>query len=90
MLMYHSDELKVLATELQSLLQAKCGTTRFAEVYAQVRSGIIAVRDERRAARAVLSVKDPRASAVRKRKKQEKLKEVKKGRKKRKSLVSQM
>ena len=78
-----TDELKRLATELQTMLQSKCGTTRFAEVYSQVRKGIVAVRDERRAARAVLVVKDPREAARRKRKKHEKGKEAKKGRKKR-------
>lgn len=48
------DDLKVLAQELQDLLQAKIGTTNFAAAYNQIRQGALSIRRERKAARAML------------------------------------
>ena len=47
------DELKTLAVELQELIQGKVGTTKFAEVYSRIRQNAVAVRRERKTARAV-------------------------------------
>ena len=47
------EEVKTVAVELQDLLQAKVGTTKFSEVYNRVRQGVMSVRRERKSARAV-------------------------------------
>ena len=49
----HMEEVKTVAVELQDLLQAKVGTTKFSEVYNRVRQGVMSVRRERKSARAV-------------------------------------
>lgn len=41
-------ELKTLAAELQDLVQAKVGTTKFAGVYNEIRQHVVGVRRERR------------------------------------------
>lgn len=46
-----SDELKTLAVELQDLVQAKVGTTKFANTYSRIRQGVITVRRDRKTAR---------------------------------------
>lgn len=46
-------ELKTLAAELQDLVQAKVGTTKFAGVYNEIRQHVVGVRRERRNARVV-------------------------------------
>lgn len=50
------DELKTLGQELQTLVQEKVGTTKFAPVYNDIRQGILNIRQERKAAR-VLQVR---------------------------------
>ena len=45
--------LKAFATELQDLLQAKVGTTKFTTVYSRIRQSVLNTRRERRAAKAV-------------------------------------
>lgn len=46
-------ELKTLAAELQDLVQAKVGTTKFAGVYNEIRQHVVGVRRERRNARVI-------------------------------------
>lgn len=46
-----SDELKTTAIELQDLVQAKVGTTAFAQAYNRIRQGAVRVQQERRVAR---------------------------------------
>ncbi|KAH8110477.1 hypothetical protein DFH11DRAFT_1547369 [Phellopilus nigrolimitatus] len=60
------NELKTLAAELQDLVQAKVGTTKFASVYNQIRQKVVSVRQERRAARVVQTAVDPQSAAKRK------------------------
>ncbi|THH09644.1 hypothetical protein EW145_g1873 [Phellinidium pouzarii] len=60
------DELKTLASELQDLVQAKVGTTKFANVYNRIRQGVVSVRRERRTARVVQVTTNPQAAAKRK------------------------
>ena len=45
------DDLKATAIELQDLVQAKVGPTKFANVYNTIRQGILSVRRERKTAR---------------------------------------
>ena len=45
--------MKTLAAELQDLVQAKVGTTKFAGVYNEIRQHVVGVRRERRNARVV-------------------------------------
>ncbi|KAF9222298.1 hypothetical protein BS17DRAFT_735750 [Gyrodon lividus] len=60
------DELKTTAAELQDLLQAKVGTTTFANAYNGIRQGVLGVRQERRVARVTKATTDPQAAAKRK------------------------
>ncbi|KIJ13504.1 hypothetical protein PAXINDRAFT_100613 [Paxillus involutus ATCC 200175] len=60
------DELKTTAVELQDLLQAKIGTTTFANAYNSIRQGVLSVRQERRVARVTKVTTDPEAAAKRK------------------------
>ncbi|CAL1711913.1 unnamed protein product [Somion occarium] len=79
----HMDELKTLAIELQDLLQNKVGTTKFSNVYNQIRQNVLTVRRERKTARAVQVVAHPEASAKRRMQKNV----LKKDSRKRKSQV---
>jgi U3 small nucleolar RNA-associated protein 20 len=49
-----SDDLKATAQELQDLVQSKVGTTKFLAIYGQIRQGTLAIKKERKAARATL------------------------------------
>ncbi|KAF9234002.1 armadillo-type protein [Melanogaster broomeanus] len=60
------DELKTTAAELQDLLQAKIGTTTFANAYNGIRQGVLSVRQERRVARVTKASTNPEAAAKRK------------------------
>ncbi|KAG6897519.1 hypothetical protein C0992_000745 [Termitomyces sp. T32_za158] len=60
------DEVKILATELQDLLQGKVGATRFSTTYNQIRQSVLEVRRGRKAARAMQAVINPEAAARRK------------------------
>ncbi|KAI0657631.1 armadillo-type protein [Cubamyces menziesii] len=60
------DELKTLAIELQDLVQAKVGTTKFANVYNTIRQKVLEVRRDRRTARVVQTTTNPAAAAKRK------------------------
>ncbi|KIP04981.1 hypothetical protein PHLGIDRAFT_170606 [Phlebiopsis gigantea 11061_1 CR5-6] len=62
----HMDELKTLAIELQELVQAKVGTTKFAEVYSRIRQSVLGVRRERKTARAVQAATNPAFASKRK------------------------
>lgn len=46
-----TEELKTTAIELQDLVQAKVGTTVFANVYNRIRQGVVSVQQARRVAR---------------------------------------
>ncbi|CCM06042.1 uncharacterized protein FIBRA_08288 [Fibroporia radiculosa] len=59
-------ELKSLAVELQDLVQAKVGTTQFANVYNRIRQGVLSVRRERRNARMVQATTNPELAAKKK------------------------
>ncbi|KAI6100638.1 armadillo-type protein [Pisolithus sp. B1] len=60
------DELKATATELMDLVQAKVGTTTFANVYNRIRQNVLSIRQERRVARATQAMTDPQVAAKRK------------------------
>ena len=47
------EELKTLALELQEMVQAKVGTTKFATVYGRIRQQVVGIRRERKVDRAV-------------------------------------
>ncbi|KAL0955556.1 hypothetical protein HGRIS_001795 [Hohenbuehelia grisea] len=47
------DELKLLATELQDLVQKKVGVTKFSAVYQQIRQKTLDIRRERKATRVI-------------------------------------
>ena len=59
-------DLKSLATELQDMVQAKAGVTKFSQVYNQIRQGAQGTRQERRVARVMRNTTDPEAAAKRK------------------------
>lgn len=61
-----TDELKTTATELQDLVQQKVGTTKFANVYNEIRQNVLGVQRERRAARITRVATNPQAAAKRK------------------------
>ncbi|OCH91059.1 hypothetical protein OBBRIDRAFT_887230 [Obba rivulosa] len=63
---HQMEELKTLAIELQDLVQAKVGTTKFANVYNQIRQNVQGLRRERRNARVVQATVHPEAAAKRK------------------------
>lgn len=48
---YPLDELKTSAVELQDLIQAQVGTTKFSAIYSRIRQGAITVRRERKITR---------------------------------------
>ncbi|KAF9555058.1 hypothetical protein CPC08DRAFT_643460 [Agrocybe pediades] len=60
------EELKTTAVELQDLVQAKVGTTKFATVYNQIRQSVLGVRRERKVARVLQASTHPEAAAKRK------------------------
>jgi len=60
------DDLKSTAVELQDLVQAKVGTTKFANEYNNIRQGVLTVRRERRATRTLQVTTNPEAAAKRK------------------------
>ncbi|KAH8088968.1 armadillo-type protein [Cristinia sonorae] len=60
------DELKTLAVELQDLVQAKVGTTMFANVYSKIRQNVLGVRHERRTKKAVQTHSNPALAMKRK------------------------
>jgi len=62
----HMDELKTLAVELQELIQAKVGTTKFANAYSRIRQNVLSVRQDRRTARVMQVTANPEAAAKRK------------------------
>lgn len=55
-----------MAIELQELVQAKVGTTKFAEVYSRIRQSVLGVRRERKTARAVQAATNPAFASKRK------------------------
>lgn len=61
-----SDELKTIAVELQDLVQSKVGTTKFSNVYNQIRQSVLGVQRERKVARATQVTTNPEAAAKRK------------------------
>ncbi|KAG8220545.1 armadillo-type protein [Butyriboletus roseoflavus] len=60
------EELKTTAVELQDLVQAKVGTTAFANAYNRIRQGVVSVQQARRVARVTKVTTDPEAAAKRK------------------------
>jgi len=60
------DDLKTLAQELQDLVQSKVGTTKFANVYNQIRQKVISVQRDRKTARALQVATNPQFTAKRK------------------------
>jgi len=60
------EELKTLSVELQDLIQAKVGTTKFASVYSRIRQGALAIQRERKTARTIQATMDPKLAAKRK------------------------
>jgi U3 small nucleolar RNA-associated protein 20 len=58
--------MKILAVELQDLVQSKVGTIKFANVYSQIRQSVLGVRRERKATRIMLETTNPEAAAKRK------------------------
>lgn len=75
------DALKEMAGEVLALIKQHVGTSKFVETYQEVSDGINSVRRERRSARAIQAVVDPKARAVRRFQKNE----MKKNGRKRKS-----
>lgn len=59
------DEVKLVAQELQDLVQSKVGITKFTAAYGQIRQGALNVRRERKVARAMQVASDPQAAAKR-------------------------
>ncbi|KIM31383.1 hypothetical protein M408DRAFT_7156 [Serendipita vermifera MAFF 305830] len=59
------DELKTVAQELQDLVQSKVGVTKFTAIYGQIRQGTLAIRRERKAARAMTVASNPQVAAKR-------------------------
>ncbi|PBK92675.1 hypothetical protein ARMGADRAFT_967204 [Armillaria gallica] len=53
------DELKTLATELQDLVQSRVGPAAFSTIYNQIRQGVLGVRRERKAVRALQVATNP-------------------------------
>ncbi|KIM44053.1 hypothetical protein M413DRAFT_17908 [Hebeloma cylindrosporum] len=60
------EELKATAIELQDLVQSKVGTTKFANVYNQIRQSVLGLRRERKTARVLQATTNPEAAARRK------------------------
>ncbi|KZV87291.1 hypothetical protein EXIGLDRAFT_773803 [Exidia glandulosa HHB12029] len=72
------DALKTLATEVQDLVQKQVGTTAFTEVYSRLRNKAMAVRRDRKEAKALMVATDPERAARRKAQHSEVKKESKK------------
>ncbi|KAK0476052.1 armadillo-type protein [Armillaria novae-zelandiae] len=60
------DELKTLATELQDLVQSRVGSAAFSTIYNQIRQGVLGVRRERKAVRALQVATNPEMAYKRK------------------------
>ncbi|KAK0522958.1 U3 snoRNP protein [Tilletia horrida] len=60
------EELKGLATEVQTLIQQKVGATTFAQVYSGIRQRALAKRRERKTAKLMTTISRPEAAAQRK------------------------
>ncbi|KAK0189706.1 hypothetical protein F5146DRAFT_1052188 [Armillaria mellea] len=60
------DELKTLATELQDLVQSRVGPAAFSTIYNQIRQGVLGVRRERKAMRALQVATNPEIAYKRK------------------------
>ncbi|EKM83155.1 hypothetical protein AGABI1DRAFT_118514 [Agaricus bisporus var. burnettii JB137-S8] len=60
------EEIKATATELQDLVQAKVGTTKFSQVYSQIRQKTLELQRNRKVARTMQVTTNPEAAAKRK------------------------
>ena len=60
------EELKTTAVELQDLVQAKVGTTKFSLMYNQIRQSALGIRRKRKVAKALQVTTNPEAAAKRK------------------------
>jgi U3 small nucleolar RNA-associated protein 20 len=58
--------LRTTAVELQDLVQAKIGTTKFSNVYNQIRQKTLELRRDRKVARALQVTTNPQVAAKRK------------------------
>ncbi|KAL1741207.1 armadillo-type protein [Schizophyllum fasciatum] len=72
------DELKTLATEVQTLVQSKVAPTAFTAVYSKIRENVRGVQQERKIKRTLLAATNPERAAKRKTKKNESKKESRK------------
>ena len=72
------DELKTLATEVQTLVQSKVAPTAFTSVYSKIRENVRGVQQERKIKRTLLAATNPEQAAKRKTKKNESKKESRK------------
>lgn len=61
-----TDEIKTTSVELQDLVRSKVGVVKFSNVYSQIRQGVVNVRRERKATRALQAANNPEAAAKRK------------------------
>lgn len=61
-----TDEIKTTSIELQDLVRSKVGVVKFSNVYSQIRQGVVNVRRERKATRALQAASNPEAAAKRK------------------------
>lgn len=61
-----TDEIKTTSIELQDLVRSKVGVVKFSNVYSQIRQGVVNVRRERKATRALQAANNPEAAAKRK------------------------
>ncbi|PWN44412.1 hypothetical protein IE81DRAFT_310637 [Ceraceosorus guamensis] len=59
------DELKSLAMEVQELLQAQLGATRYAAVHSRIKQAILEKRRERKTARLMQGISNPEAATAR-------------------------
>ena len=64
--MLPTDEIKTMSIELQDLVRNKVGVVKFSNVYSQIRQGVVNVRRERKATRALQATSNPEAAAKRK------------------------
>ncbi|KAL5498462.1 UTP20 [Sanghuangporus vaninii] len=60
------NDLKILTSELQDLLQTKVGVTTFAQHYSRIRQRVTYVRQERKVTRVLRKTVDPKSAAERK------------------------
>ena len=58
--------MKLTAIELQDIVRTKVGGSKFAEVYNDIRQGVLGVQRERKVARALQHTTNPEAAAKRK------------------------